>query len=174
MMIKLTRLEVQTRQDKELVDVTAEVERVIAESGTGGSGYGFTGEQTDATTGLAFLRARWLDPATGRFLSVDPWQGSARQPASLRGYLYVGNNPLGYVDPGGHRECPPGTPCFEPGSGPGGSILVPGDRDLTNWLYRELIAAVRTPEVTTLRFLARQSDPLPQALALEGWASFPI
>jgi len=145
--------------------------RVIAESGTGGSGYGFTGEQTDATTGLAFLRARWLDPATGRFLSVDPWEGSARQPASLRGYLYVVNNPLGYVDPGGHRECPSGTPCFEPGSGPGGSILVPGDRDLTNWLYRELIAAVRTPEVTTLRFLALQSQAVFQAMALEGWAS---
>jgi len=145
--------------------------RVTAESGTGRSGYGFTGEQTDATTGLVFLRARWMDPATGRFLSADPWEGSARQPASLHGYLYVVNNPLGYVDPGGHRECPSGTPCFEPGSGPGGSILIPGDRDLTNWLYRELIAAVRTPEVITLRFLALQSQAAFQAMALEGWAS---
>jgi RHS repeat-associated protein len=32
--------------------------------------FGFTGEQTDPT-GLLYLRARYLDPATGRFLSPD-------------------------------------------------------------------------------------------------------
>jgi secondary thiamine-phosphate synthase enzyme len=33
MMIKLTRIEVQTRKDKELIDITPEVERVVKESG---------------------------------------------------------------------------------------------------------------------------------------------
>jgi len=119
--------------------------RVTAESGTGRSGYGFTGEQTDATTGLVFLRARWLDPATGRFLSVDPWQGSARQPASLHGYLYVAANPVNRVDPSGHF----GISVWEP--------RTQGDnpRDLTDWLYRELSQNVGDPVVVKLRNMNR-------------------
>ncbi len=33
---------------------------------------GFSGEQTDSESGLLSLRARYLDPTTGRFLSKDP------------------------------------------------------------------------------------------------------
>ena len=47
----------------------------------------------------------------------------------------------------------------------------PGDRDLTNWLYRELDAAVETPEVEFLRRFSRSTNPLKLATALEGWAS---
>ncbi len=32
----------------------------------------FTGEQRDADSSLYYLRARYYDPATGRFLSRDP------------------------------------------------------------------------------------------------------
>src|SRR6059058_5818382 len=35
-------------------------------------GFGYTGEQADGETGLAYLRARSYDPATGRFLQQDP------------------------------------------------------------------------------------------------------
>ena len=81
------------------------------------------------------------------------------------------NNPLGYVDPSGKNGCPPETPCFDPGSGPGSSTPLPGDRDLTNWLYRELTEAIKTPEVRVLRALTRSTNPLKWATALEGWAS---
>ena len=73
--------------------------QVLSESGTSGSGYGFTGEQQNTTTGLVFLRARYLDPSTGRFLSQDPWEGSVQQPRSLHKYAYVLDNPLAYTDP---------------------------------------------------------------------------
>lgn len=32
----------------------------------------FTGEQVDAGTGFVYLRARYMDPGTGRFISQDP------------------------------------------------------------------------------------------------------
>lgn len=49
----------------------------ISQSGVGNSNYGFTSEQQDAT-GLDYLRARYYDPVTGRFLSQDPWGGNLR------------------------------------------------------------------------------------------------
>ncbi|MBN1582957.1 MAG: PKD domain-containing protein, partial [Anaerolineae bacterium] len=87
--------------------------QVMAESGTGESGYGFTGEQYDAATELLFLRARYYALGTGRFLSWDPWQGSIQQPSSLHKYLYTGDNPIKLVDPSGRQECEgrPGEPC---------------------------------------------------------------
>jgi len=56
---------------------------VRSESGTGSSGYGFTGEQWDTDVELLFLRARFYDPSDGRFVSVDPWEGSVQQPGTL-------------------------------------------------------------------------------------------
>jgi RHS repeat-associated protein len=59
---------------------------------------GFTGEQRDGESGLIYLRARFYDPKTGRFLSKDPVRGSVRRPASQHAYVYVLNNPLRYRD----------------------------------------------------------------------------
>jgi RHS repeat-associated protein len=67
--------------------------------GSAASAYGYTGEQEDASTGLVFLRARYYDPSTGRFISEDPFPGYVRRPQSLNLYVYVTNNPLGRVDP---------------------------------------------------------------------------
>lgn len=43
---------------------------------------------------MQYLRARYYDPGTGRFLSRDPLMIGNR-------YSYVGNNPLNYIDPYG-------------------------------------------------------------------------
>jgi RHS repeat-associated protein len=69
--------------------------------GSGRSGFGYTGEQVDASTGLVFLRARYYDPLTGRFLSRDPFPGYAAIPALQHPYVYALNNPLRYTDPNG-------------------------------------------------------------------------
>ena len=43
------------------------------------SSFGFTGEQEDAS-GLLFLRARYYDAETGRFLSQYSWGGDSNHP----------------------------------------------------------------------------------------------
>src|SRR5262249_36051415 len=70
-------------------------------TGAGSTGFKFTGQQEDGATGLVYLRARLYDPATGRFLSMDPFRGDPSDPASLNRYAYVRNNPIGLVDPDG-------------------------------------------------------------------------
>ncbi|MCG9969970.1 hypothetical protein L9W92_18420, partial [Pelotomaculum terephthalicicum JT] len=63
----------------------------------------FTGEPYDAN-GLIYLRARYYNPVTGRFLSQDTLQGKLNDPLSQNRYVYCGNNPVLYVDPSGHLE----------------------------------------------------------------------
>jgi RHS repeat-associated protein len=52
--------------------------------------FGFAGEQQDPAAGLIFLRARYYDPTTGRFLTRDPYPAYATQPSTLHRYAYVG------------------------------------------------------------------------------------
>jgi len=51
--------------------------------------------------GTLFMRARFYDPATGRFLSKDPVEGSFNNPLSLHDYLYASANPIVNIDPQG-------------------------------------------------------------------------
>ncbi|MGW8328424.1 RHS repeat-associated core domain-containing protein [Streptomyces sp. NPDC055897] len=85
---------------------------------------GFIGGTKDTATGLTHLGAREYDPATGRFISVDPVL-AAQDPQSLNGYAYSNNNPLTLSDPSGLRPagacdgpCGGGTQEFWTG-GPG-------------------------------------------------------
>jgi RHS repeat-associated protein len=61
----------------------------------------FTGEQMDTETGLIYLRARYYDPETGRFITRDPFNGVASVPPSLNRYAYGYNNPVRFTDPSG-------------------------------------------------------------------------
>lgn len=65
-------------------------------SGTLDTPLRYTGQYTDAESGLVYLRARYYDPATSEFLTVDPLVDKTRQP-----YLYSGDNPLNFTDPTG-------------------------------------------------------------------------
>ncbi len=62
--------------------------------------YRFAGERFDAETGLVFMRARYYDPAIGRFISKDP--------SGIKGgsnmYRYVRNDPINLKDPSGRVE----------------------------------------------------------------------
>ena len=43
----------------------------------------------DAATGLYYLRARYMNPGTGTFTSMDAYQGSTSDPMSLHKYPQV-------------------------------------------------------------------------------------
>ncbi len=63
----------------------------------------YSGEQTDAT-GLQYLRARYYNPNTGRFNSLDPYHGNISDPLSLHKYLYCHGDGINYTDPTGRFE----------------------------------------------------------------------
>ncbi|MFO0946004.1 MAG: RHS repeat-associated core domain-containing protein [Planctomycetota bacterium] len=61
----------------------------------------YSGEQTDSLTGMQYLRARYYDPSTGRFASLDPFAGNNQDPVSLHKYAYATPNPIMFIDPAG-------------------------------------------------------------------------
>jgi RHS repeat-associated protein len=63
--------------------------------------FGYTGREWDRDVGLQYNRARWYDPAQGRWISQDPIGFSAGD-ANL--YRYVGNEATGATDPTGLRK----------------------------------------------------------------------
>jgi RHS repeat-associated protein len=65
-------------------------------TGTSQTDMGYTGNWTDPTTQLVYLRARDYDPTTTQFLTVDPAVDQTRQP-----YAYAANDPLLSTDPQG-------------------------------------------------------------------------
>lgn len=70
---------------------------------------GYAGASTpNASGGFVYLRNRWYDPQTGKFLTQDPI-GLA---GGVNLYSYAGNNPVAYSDPFGLRPGPcPGVLC---------------------------------------------------------------
>lgn len=62
----------------------------------------YRGEASDSSTSLQYLRARYYDPSTGRFLSTDAFEGVLESPVSRHRYLYGNANPITYADPSGN------------------------------------------------------------------------
>ncbi len=66
------------------------------ETGTATTNLLYAGQYTDPNTGLIYMQARWEDPTTGQFLSVDPLVAETGAT-----YNYAGDNPTGATDPTG-------------------------------------------------------------------------
>lgn len=62
----------------------------------------YCGEYFDKETGEIYLRARYYQPAVGRFLTRDTYTGEDDDPLSLHLYAYCANDGINYVDPDGH------------------------------------------------------------------------
>jgi RHS repeat-associated protein len=73
-------------------------------TGTTENNYLYTGEQYDPNVGFYYLRARYYDMQTGRFMVQDPFEGNPFEPHSLHKYLYANANPVMFVDPSGEMS----------------------------------------------------------------------
>jgi RHS repeat-associated protein len=85
--------------------------------GDGSSAYGYTGEDWNTVTRLVFLRARYMQPGLGMFLSRDSWEGNVQRPGSMNGWNYVEGNPVNRVDPSGNISFRPAGVCPAPPTG---------------------------------------------------------
>src|ERR1700750_1412613 len=63
---------------------------------------GFTHHEHLEDLGLMRMNGRIYDPATGRFMSADPFIQSADNLQSYNRYAYVFNSPLSLTDPTGY------------------------------------------------------------------------
>ena len=71
--------------------------RILNQTNTAaGDRFGFNGREYSDATGLYYYRARYYDPALGRFISEDP---TAFDAGDSNLYRYVGNSPLNGIDP---------------------------------------------------------------------------
>ena len=75
---------------------------LLERTGSTKNNYQFTGEQYDPNIGFYYLRARYMNPSIGRFVTMDTWEGNNYDPRSLHKYLYCGNDPINRIDPSGH------------------------------------------------------------------------
>ena len=67
----------------------------------------YRGYYFDEETGFYYLKTRYYDPETGRFITID--DVSYLAPDTINGlnlYAYCGNNPINYYDPDGHWAMP--------------------------------------------------------------------
>jgi RHS repeat-associated protein len=70
----------------------------INSTGTTPNSYLYRGEQYDPDLSLYYLRARYFNQATGRFLNVDPLAGDGQ-----RRYEYAAADPVDGMDPTGNQ-----------------------------------------------------------------------
>ncbi|HEY6248722.1 MAG TPA: RHS repeat-associated core domain-containing protein [Candidatus Angelobacter sp.] len=76
---------------------------LISSTGSTPNNYLFAGEQFDPPVGIYYNRARYYDERSGRFWSMDTWEGDPQAPMSLHKYLYAGSNPIDRIDPSGNQ-----------------------------------------------------------------------
>jgi RHS repeat-associated protein len=68
----------------------------VSSTGSVANPFRYAGEYQDAESGLYYLRARYYDPTTQQFLTVDPLLAATEQ-----AYNYAAGSPLNATDPSG-------------------------------------------------------------------------
>ena len=143
-------------------------------------GHGFLGAPADAS-GFTLLGARFYDPVTGRFLSVDPVMAPT-DPAQWNAYSYAHNSPVTFADPSGLRPDESGASTRgytwrgsqgwqapAPTKPPTPSVLVGGGVSVSQWvsaagkvLAGTLQMNVLTPGIDIVNQLASFGNALMQ------------
>ncbi|TMA33732.1 MAG: hypothetical protein E6J87_09175 [Deltaproteobacteria bacterium] len=131
----------------------------------------FAGHPEQAETGLHYMNARWLDPETGTFLSVDPIVARAGDPQAYNAYTYARNNPIGSADPTGAFDTPLSE--LQNCNRCSGFAFVPGfyitSDGSSGWITSETQLHTIDPQLGELRSAAGTGDAgspsVPQAMA---------
>ena len=78
---------------------------ILTQSGTMAkeNPYRYASYRYDEETKLYYLMARYYNPDTGVFLTLDPIRGDTMNPITMNGYNYANNNPVMMVDPDGEH-----------------------------------------------------------------------
>ena len=75
---------------------------IIGSAGTTPNNYLYFGQQFDSDLSFYYLRARYYKPDSGRFWTMDTYEGDSEDPLSLHRYLYGADNLVNDTDPSGH------------------------------------------------------------------------
>ena len=120
---------------------------IATHTGTANTALQYTGQYLDTETGLYYLRARYYDPTTAQFLTIDPLLAQTGTP-----YAYVGGNPANGADPTGQDD-----PGDDPGGGDDEGDLVAdpqtewqgrtGEPETAGFVYESI--AQRTADIPT-------------------------
>lgn len=98
---------------RQLTDATATITdaydydafgNLMYRTGTTANDYLYSGEQFDANLGFYYLRARYMNAASGRFWTIDSFEGRDSVPLSLHKYLYTLGDPVNNIDPSGYTS----------------------------------------------------------------------
>ena len=147
--------------------------KLTASTGSLVNPFQYTARESDTETGLYYYRARYYDPAPGRFLSED----SIRFDAGPNFYSYVGNHPGLFTDPYGASPCPPQKKCgIKKAPEYGVSGAVPGGTTFA-WGAEFLNDATHDPKCCEVRQLISWNNALngvphegfPGGLQAGGW-----
>lgn len=66
--------------------------------------YRYSGYYYDTDIGYYYLKSRYYDPKTARFITEDTYTGTQDDPLSLNLYTYCEDDPLDNWDPDGHKQ----------------------------------------------------------------------
>ncbi|MEO7411822.1 MAG: Ig-like domain-containing protein [Opitutaceae bacterium] len=144
---------------------------LIFRDGTTVNAYLYRGEQYDADLGLYFLRARYLNPASGRFWTQDSYEGRNEDPMSLNKYLYANADPVGHRDPSGNFSLCELQTAVSIGLGTLARIAIPAVGRFLVWNYGSVPTGVGTAGVingAVLAYTAYYVGPIALALEIFG------
>ncbi len=126
-------------------------------TGTTPTTWRFTGQREDATIGLYYFNARYLDPVLGRFTQPDTIVPEPGNPQALNRYSYVLNRPTVLVDPTGHSACALPHPGIAAGCWVIEKIALYGPQ-IINLIQQLTIAAPQVPAAVDLASQAGQAS----------------
>jgi RHS repeat-associated protein len=100
-------------------------------TGTTPNAYLYRGEQYDSDLNLYYLRARYFNPLSGRFLTKDTDEGDPAAPETLHRYVYAGSEPVDHLDPTGHNSIT--QSLLKIGAWVAGTVMALGETVRLTW-----------------------------------------